>query len=298
VDRNTNAPTIFDPAQSGRFPLDAPPAPWTDLGWCTGFRRGSDAANTGIVALRTGAPAMTSTQARINAEATVELEFATWGKLQLALTCGSQQMNLLAVQTASTPGRSGGAAAAPIALQPGSTATSLNAGSFASQFNAGDLIAVDDDYTGQTGFVGSGISGAYIRAAADTGGDVDYIRRVSLNVGRIVGISESALQLDAPLLAGAPISGMKVSRIAGFVDREGGTFFQQWSGLFVMDGEQGDRVIFYYPRLEAMRGAAETSVTLAGTLERIRLAGAFRALPMRDPADGEMVLCFRSYLPA
>ena len=33
-------------------------------------------------------------------------------------------------------------------------------------------------------------------------------------------------------------------------------------------------------------------------LERVRLAGSFRALPVKDSADGEMVVCFRSYLPA
>ena len=34
--------------------------------------------------------------------------------------------------------------------------------------------------------------------------------------------------------------------------------FQEWSGLFVMDGEQGDRVIYHYPQgLQAMQGAAE-----------------------------------------
>jgi hypothetical protein len=47
-----------------------------------------------------------------------------------------------------------------------------------------------------------------------------------------------------------------------------------------------------------MHGAAEATETLVASLERIRLAGAFRALPVRDAIDGEMVLCFRSYLPA
>jgi hypothetical protein len=29
----------------------------------------------------------------------------------------------------------------------------------------------------------------------------------------------------------------------------------------------------------------------------VKLAGAFRALPVKDANDGETVLCFRSYLP-
>jgi hypothetical protein len=128
--------------------------------------------------------------------------------------------------------------------------------------------------------------------------DANYIRRISLNVARIAGIANGALHLETPLLAGAPSAEMKISRVTGFVDREGSSFFQEWSALFVMEGEQGDRVIVHYPRLQAMHGAAEIAETLSAPLDRIRLAGAFRALPVRDAIDGEMVLCFRSYLPA
>jgi hypothetical protein len=113
----------------------------------------------------------------------------------------------------------------------------------------------------------------------------------------VVGISNGVLELGESLLAGAPPSGMQVSALVGFVDREGGGFFQEWSGLFVMDGEQGDRVIYHYPRLQAMQGSAEMVEPLAAPLERVRLAGAFRALPVKDANDGETVLCFRSYLP-
>jgi hypothetical protein len=127
--------------------------------------------------------------------------------------------------------------------------------------------------------------------------DSNYVRRVSLNVERVVAIVEGVLQLGGALLAGVPSVGMQVSPLVGFVDREGGGFFQEWSGLFVMDGEQGDRVIYHYPRLQAMQGAAETVEVLAAPLERVKLAGAFRALPVKDANDGETVLCFRSYLP-
>jgi hypothetical protein len=161
----------------------------------------------------------------------------------------------------------------------------------------GDLVAVDVDYVAQVGFVGSGVSGAYVSSAASVGGDVNYVRRVSLNVGQVVSIANGVLQLASPLLAGAPAAGMQVSRLVGFVDREGGGFFQEWSGLFCMDGEQGDRVIYHYPRLQAMQGAAEMVEPLAAPLEKVRLAGVFRALPVKDANDGATVLCFRSYLP-
>lgn len=295
VNRAAGVPTVFDAAQMGGFALDAPPAPWVDLGWCSGFARKSA---TKVGALRTGAPAMAQNQVLTEVEATVSLEFESWGKLQMALAAGSQQMNLLRTASGVVANGSGGVAAAAVALGAGSTAGSLNVGAAAAAgFVVGDLVAVDVDYVGQVGFVGSGVSGAYVGSAASVGGDVNYVRRVSLNVGRVVSIANGVLQLGSALVAGAPVAGMKVSRLVGFVDREGGGFFQEWSGLFCLDGEQGDRVIYHYPRLQAMQGAVEMMEALAGPLEKVRLVGAFRALPVKDSNDGAAVLCFRSYLP-
>lgn len=295
VNRAVGAPTPFDASQTGTFALDAPPVPWIDLGWCTGFARKSA---TKVEALRTGAPAVVQTQVRSEIEATVSLEFESWGKLQMALAAGSQQMNLLAAATGAAANGSGGVAAAAIPLAAGSTAASLNVGAASASFNVGDLVAVDLDYTGQVGFVGSGVSGAYVASSAAVNSDINYVRRISLNVGRVTAIANGALQLGAALPAGAPTAGMQVSRLVGFVDREGGSWFQEWSALFVMEGEQGDRVIYHYPRLQPMQSAAESAEVLAGTLEQVRLTGAFRALPVKDANDGETVVCFRSYLPA
>jgi hypothetical protein len=170
----------------------------------------------------------------------------------------------------------------------------------AAGFSAGQMLAVDVDYSGQTGFVGSGISAAYVANAASVGDDANYIRRMSFNVGRIASMNAvtGALQLEAPLPAGGPASGMRVSVLTGFVDREGGRFFHEWSALFVMEGTQGDRVLLHYPRLQTMRSAAESAVELSAPLERMRLSAQFRALPVTDANDGETVLCYRSYLPA
>jgi len=295
VNRAAGVPTVFDAAQMGAFALDAPPAPWMDLGWCSKFARKSE---TRVGALTAGAPAVVQSQVRTHVEATVQLEFESWGKLQLALAAGSQQMNLLRTANGVTANGSGGLAAAAVPLMAGSTASSLNVGATAAaQFHVGELVAVDVDYVAQVGFVGSGVSAAYVSSPAVVGSDVNYVRRVSLNVGRVVAIAAGGLQLGGALLAGAPAAGMQVSPLVGFVDREGGGFFQEWSGLFVMDGEQGDRLIYHYPRLQAMQGSAETVEALAGPLERVKLAGAFRALPVKDANDGETVLCFRSYLP-
>lgn len=295
VNRAAAAPAIFDAAQNGAFTLNSPPAPWIDLGWCDKFARKS---LTKVGALRTGAPAIAQSQVRTEVEATVSLEFEAWGKLQLALASGSEQMNLLATASGAASNGSGGVAAAPVPLAAGSTATSLNVGAASSQFSAGNLVAVDVDYTGQTGFVGSGVSAAYVASATAVNNDINYVRRVSLNVARVIAIASGSLQLAAPLLDGAPATGMQVSKLAGFVDREGGGWFQEWSALFVMDGEQGDRVLYHYPRLQAMQGAAESLQPVVAPLEKVRLSAAFRALPVKDANDGQTVVCFRSYLPA
>jgi hypothetical protein len=284
-------PALFDPAQLGAFAVNAPPSPWIDLGWVYGFTR---KCGTKVEAVRAGAPAIAQMQVRTEIDATLALDFATWGKLQLALAAGTQQMNLLRAATGAAAAGSGGIAVAATVLLPGSTAGVLQLGTAASGFTVGETVAVDVDYAGATGFVGSGVSGAYLRSAVT---DVDYVRRVTLNVAKISSISGGAVTLETPLIAGVPASGMKVSAVVGFCDREGSSFFQEWSGLFVMDGQQGERVLLHYPRLQAMSGAAEASVTTGG-LETVRLAAAFRALPVKDAVDGEQVVCFRSYLPA
>ncbi len=300
----TSPAAVFDAAQMGAVDLDAMPAPWVDLGDCRGFVRRS---GTTVEAVRAGAPGTARVQVRTESEATVEVAFAQWGKLQLALSAGVQQMNLLATAAGAGAMGSGGAAMAAVPLvttdggapSPASTATTLDVGAAnAAQFAVGTMVAVDVDYTGQTGFVGSGASGGYVAAAANVGTDVDYVRRVTLNVGLVTAVAGGVLTLASPLVAGVPTAGMKVSRVMGFVDREGGGFFQEWTGLFCQEGEQGDRVWFYYPRLQAMVGAAETSEVLAGTLAQMRLSGVFRALATKDGNDGSQVLCYRSYLPA
>ena len=168
----------------------------------------------------------------------------------------------------------------------------------AAGFSVGSLVAVDVDYTGQLGYIGTGVAAAYVQSAGAVGSDVNYVRRVTLNVGVVAAIANGVLQLANPLPAGVPAAGMQVSQLAGFCDREGASFFQEWSALFVMQGAQGDRILLHYPRLQAMQGSAEALDTLAAPLERIRLAAAFRALPVKDLNDGETVMCFRSYLPA
>lgn len=295
VDRVNRVPTVFDPALNGGFDLDAPPVPWIDLGWIEDFSRKSLSKISGLA---TGSPAVTEFQVKQAVDASVSFRFKTWSKLSMALACGSQHMNLLAPATGAATNGSGAKAAAATSLAAsGSTATLLVMSSTAG-FAAGCVVAVDEDYAGQTGFVGSGMSAAYVQSAAAVGSDPDYIRRVSFNVARVSAVTSTELQLAQPLIAGVPTSTMRVQPVLGFVDREGGSFFQEWSALFVMPGEQGEWILFHYPRLQALAGAAEEATALNAPIERIALSATFRALPVTDANDGEQAVCFRSFLPS
>jgi len=297
VNRVTQTPTLFDPAEQGSFSLTAPPAPWIALGWIQEFARTSSSKSVPLLA---GIPAAPLEQVRETLSAEVSLQFLSWTKLTMALATGSQHMNLLAAATGAATAADGAQAAPAVVVQSGSTATSivLNPAD-AVNFAAGSIVAVDADYAGQTGYVGSPISGAYLRAPLT---DVDYIRRVTFNVARVSAVNLAALTLAAPLPGGVPAVGAKLQAVAGFVDREGGSFCQEWSALFVMEGSQGERVIFHYPRLQPMAGAQENRTPLdeksKNGLQRVMLKGQFLALPVTDPLDGERVLCYRSFVPA
>lgn len=297
VNRAAQTPVLFDPAEQGGLSLDAPPSPWIDLGWIQGFAR-KPGSKTSL--LMTGIPATTLEQVRETLEAQVAFEFLSWTKLTMALATGSQHMNLLAPASGATPSADGAQAMPAVTVQAGSTPTTVMLGaSDTAQFKTGSMIALDSDYAGQTGFVGSPVSGAYVRQPP---ADVDYIRRVTFNVALVSQVTSSGLTLAEPLPGGAPPTGAKLQSVTGFVDREGGCFFQEWSALFVMQGSQGERIFFHYPRLQAMTGAAEAAVPLGRNqksgLEQVLLKGQFLALPVTDPLDGERVLCYRSFLPA
>jgi len=297
VNRAAQTPVLFDPAVQGRFNLDAPPAPWISLGWIQEFIRKAGSKTTAVM---TGIPASPLEQVRETLESQVSLEFLSWTKLTMALATGSQHMNVLAAASGAAPTADGAAAATAVTVQSGSTATFVAlALSDMAKFSAGSIIALDADYTGQTGFVGSPVSGAYLRQALT---DVDYIRRVTYNVALVSQTGSTGLTLAEPLPGGAPVAGSKVQTVTGFVDREGGSFYQEWSALFVMEGSQGERIFFFYPRLQTAAGAQEAVLPLENGqksgLARLALKASFLALPVTDPLDGERVVCYRSFLPA
>ncbi len=315
VNRTAGTPMLFDASEEGEFNLDSPPAPWISLGWVRDFVRKPLGK---LVPVVTGMPPTVLEQSWELLDAQVSFHFLSWTKLTMALAAASQHMNLLVPMSNAAASPEGGTPAVPaVMVEAGATATFLPmAAADAASFNAGQMVVVDVDYTGQTGYVGTGVSGSYVKTALT---DANYIRRVSYNVARIAAVTTAGLELAEPLLAGAPGAGMKAQAVMGFVDREGGSFFPEWSGLFVLEGSQGERIFYHYPRLQPVVGSTEkplvpskptpleveerlkplvVSPKYQGTLEQIPLTALCRALPIADPLDGEPVLCYRSFLPA
>jgi hypothetical protein len=297
VDRAAQQPVLFDPSLGYNFDLDTPPPPWIGLGFIQDFTRTAASKTT---TFDTGIPAATQQQVREAVGAQVSFQFLAWTKLNMALATGSQHMNVLAPVTGAVARPAGAEAAASVSVQNGSTALSIAlTAADTAKFTPGQLIAVDMDYTGQTGFIGSPIAGAYLRQPLS---DTDYLRRVTFNVALVAELKTTSLTLAAPLPCGVPAAGARVQSVTGFVDREGGSFYQEWSALFVMEGSQGERIFFHYPRLQPMISAEETKQPLAGKgngrFERIALNARFLALPVSDPLDGERIVCYRSFVPA
>jgi len=325
VDRESETPTVFDPGVCGIFALDSPPAPWLDLGWIDNFERSYD---TPTDVVRMGAKALAAMQFRGSLEARVEFDFREWGKLQMALAGGSEHMNVLAPAGGVRPAPSGGMPAPAVAVMAGSTASEIVFGAgVGTAFQPGCLIAVDVDYQQQTGYVGSGIAAAYVSSPAAVKQDLNYVRRVTFNVGRVAEVTATSVVLAQPLLGGMPAAGASAQVVVAFVDREGGSFFQEWSALFVVEEESGGRVCFYYPRLSPNPGSGasagnsgsgakgtagpargvknpagrflrEEFSPIARPLSALSLRASFLALPNTDPNDGQTVLCYRSYFPA
>jgi hypothetical protein len=299
VDRVNGPSAVFDPSKDNCFQLDAPAAPWIDLGWIDNFQRSSTSQIQGLIGGTVGAVAA---QSRNALGARVDFEFRDWGKVQMALAGGAEHMNVLATDPSASRAGSGGTPLPAVPLLVGSTATELVLGAGAiTGFLAGDLVACDLDYAQQVGYVGTGIAAAYVKDPLDVLRDANYVRRVTFNVGRVAAVTETSLLLTQPLPGGTPASGASVQKVMAFVDREGGAFLQQWSGLFVAEDESGGRVCFFYPILSPCTVKAEwmreSSVEIQKPIAELALLASFTALPTVDTNDGALVLCYRSYFP-
>jgi hypothetical protein len=292
------APTIFDPARQGRFDTNVPPSGWVDLGWIDQFRRSPSGR---IGQIRSGYRGAVRAQYRGEIGSSVEFEFREWGKLQMALATGTTHFNILKAAAGTPQQPVGGTPSAAVALGSGSTATSivLTAGGGA-QFQVGELIAVDVDYTGQSGYIGSGLQATFVQAGSVT--DVDYVRRVTFNVGAIKTIVADTLTLEQPLLGGAPPASAKVQAVTGLASREGSAFIQAWSAVFVVDTADGAQLYYYYPQLSVASEREDSTFDVENVggaqVRGHALRAEFNALAFEDPVDGETVVCYRGFFPA
>lgn len=294
VDRAAEATVRFDPALMGRFDAGAPPAGFVDAGVLAKF---APRMLSTVKALEMGSPMGARAGAREAAGAEVEIAFANWSRLAMALDDGGVVMNVLAPLSGADAVDTGAAAVAGVALLSGSTERVLHLPADAG-FAVGDCVVVDVDYAGEAGWLGSGVSGTYVKPSATPPVDADYVRRVSFNVGVVVGVDGEAVTLSADLVAGVPVDGMKVQKVLGFQSRAGTGMMQEWSALFVMDGVDGDRALWFFPRLQPAGAAEMADVNVAGKFAAKQLSAKLRALPVTDAVDGEMVWVYRTYLPA
>jgi len=221
----------------------------------------------------------------------------------MALAGGAEHMNVLATDPSASRAGSGGVPTAAVPILSGSTASELIVGEGAvAGFAPGELVACDVDYTQQVGYVGTGITAAYVSNPANVDQDVNYVRRVTFNIGRIGQITATTLLLTQALPGGIPVAAASIQQVLAFVDREGGTFLQQWSGLFVAEDESGGRVCFFYPILSPCTAktewAREKLIEIQKPIGEWTLQASFAALPTIDGNDGATVLCYRSYFPA
>src|ERR1035437_5638434 len=151
-DRAGEGAGLLDPAGQGWVRLGPSPAPWISLGWIQEFTRKPGSKTAAVL---TGIPAAALGQVRNTLEAQVSFEFLSWTKLTMALATGSQHMNLLAPASGATLAADGAQAVPAVTPRSESTATFIALAAMdAANFTVGSIIAVDVDYTGQTGFVG------------------------------------------------------------------------------------------------------------------------------------------------
>ena len=246
VNRQTETPSIFDPGKHGAFPLDAPPAPWLDLGWIDHFQRSCGTSTEGLQASTRGERGPVSRPAGggrgIRFPGVGQAADGAGVRIG-AHECAGQRSQRKCAAFRRNPGGSGGGAAGIDGERDRLGAGAVDA------FTDGDMLAVDADYQQQTGYVGTGIAAAYVNDPADVNRDPNYVRRVTFNLGRVAEKTATSLLLAQPLPGGAPAAGVGAQKVVAFVDREGGSFFQEWSGLFVAEEESGGRVCFFYPRL-------------------------------------------------
>lgn len=306
-------PTILDLQTSGPFNTNVPPTGWTDLGWIKDFKL---TPGSKIGQVRSGYRGAVRAQYRGEVGESFEFKFREAARMQFKIATGTDPFNLLYSTTVSTTGpvsASGAAKTNMVSYSPGAV-TTLTVGSSAAIGISGgpgyEYIVCDADYlTTQYGTVGS--AGIPIQPNAVT--DIDYLRKTSDFVARVISVASNVLTLDQPFVGGGsstsaivpgyaqPPANSNVQKVIGWTAREGGTFITEWSCLFIMDTIDAAQIAVYYPHVSIaqFRDVAAWAIENVGTTDETgyELDCVMNALAFDDPIDGETVVGYKCFYP-
>lgn len=322
-------PTIVDLTQ-GPFDSYFPPFGLADLGWIKDFKL---TVESKIGQVRSGYRGAVRAQYRGQVGESFEMKFNEYGRMQYKLATGSNVLNLLGAS-----GLAGGGAG-PLSASgaPSCLVTAYNAGTpvawnatqntlptltlstvaIAAQIGVGSYIVADQDYT--VGTFGSALGDSGVPVYQNAVTDVDYIRKNSDYVARVVSIdaTNKILTLDQPFVGGGSgnplpnfngatpnnftsFAGLRCQSIKGFAAREGGTYVGEWTCLLLCNTVDGAQLVIYYPHVSILQNrdnAAPWTIENAGTTDEagMQLDAQFSALAFDDPLDGETVVAYKCY---
>lgn len=306
-------PTILDLQTQGPFNTNAPPTGWTDLGWIKDFKL-TPASKIGQV--RSGYRGAIRAQYRGEVGESFDFKFREAARMQWKIATGTDPFNMLAGATPQTVGplsATGAPKTAMISYSAGPPALLTVASSAAigiSGVGGAEYIVVDQDYN-LTSFGTVGSAGIPIQPNAVT--DVDYLRKTSDFVARVVSVSNNILTLDQPLVGGGssatllapgpaiPPAGSNVQKVIGWAAREGGTFITEWSCLFIMDTIDAAQIAVYYPHVSIaqFKDVNAWAIENIGTTDETGydLDCTMNALAFDDPIDGETIVGYKAFFP-
>ena len=320
-------PTILDLQYNGPFNTNNMPAGWYDVGWLNSFKI---TPRSKIGQIMSGYRGAVRQQIRGEVGEQCEFKFREHSRLAYKLATGSEVFNLLSGTGLQTQGPLSGSGSTTYSLgasgycAPGAPGSIGGAPTLyvpsgqGTNFALNDRIVCDVDFVASAfangGFAGSNGIPIYPNAAPS---DVDFIRKTSDFVSRVVSIStgvagQDALILSQPFMGGGsdannligpttPGAGSKIQKVEGWASREGGTYITEWSALFVLDAQDGDQLVYYYPHLSIsqFRDISNWSIQNIGTTDTTgyELDAVMEALAFDDPLDGETVVCYRAYYP-
>ena len=301
---NTSIGPMMVDLTTGPFDRGSLPSNFFDAGWIKDFKLTPESK---VGSVRSGYRGAIHVQYKGQVGESFDFKFREYARLQYKLATGSSVINLLSGATPTTAGPVS-ASGAPTTLMS-SYAVAGGVGTLtvpsSSGFAVGDWIVCDIDYNTATyGIIGDVGTPVFQNAVTD----VDYIRKTSDYVAKVANKTATTLVLDQPFAGGGssgnvvPQAGSKIQKIKGWTAREGGTYFAEWTALFLLDTIDGAQIAVYYPHVSVGQPkdiAANWAIENIGTtdLGGYELDASYVALAFDDPLDGETVVGYKGFYP-